>query len=181
VDRAEKVADPAGEQLTSENGHMPDVSLYVAAITAGAALLGGGISIVPVYLRDIRQARQDRRDRRDDTRRQACIDLLSAAEDLRTAVANAADYRGPEMPARLAQIRTFAGAVQVHAANIELLAPRTLADPADALAKAAAKFAAEAAMRIGPELNQMVTAPEAGELSEAIEAFRKQSVLEVAR
>jgi hypothetical protein len=160
---------------------VPEVSLYVAAITAGAALLGGGISLVPVYLRDIRQAGRDRLDRHADTRRQACIDLLGAAEDLRTGVANSADYRGPEMPSRLAQTRAFAAAVQIHAANIELLAPKTLAGTADALAKAAGKFAAEAAENTDLKLNQMVTAPDATELSEAIEAFRKQSVLEAGR
>lgn len=159
---------------------MPDVSLYVAAITAGAALLGGSISLVPVYLRDIRQARQDRRDRHADTRRQACIDLLGAAEELLTTVANAADYHGEEMPARLGQIRTLAAAVQIHTANIELLAPGTFAGPADALAKAAGRFATQAAASTDLKLNQMVTAPDPTELAEAIEAFRAQAVLDAA-
>ena len=110
---------------------MPEVSLYVAAITAGAGLVGAGASLIPVYLRDIRQARQDCRDRHADARRQACLDLLRAAEDLRTTVANAADYHGEEMSARLAQIRTFAAAVRINAANLELLAPGTVSGLAE--------------------------------------------------
>jgi hypothetical protein len=160
---------------------VPDVSLYVAAITAGAAVLGAGVSLIPVYLRDVRQAGQDRRDRHADTRRQACLDLLGAAEDLRVTVANAADYHGAGMPARLAQIRQYAAAVQIHAAKIELLAPGTLATAADVLAKAAGRFAAQAAVSTNLKLNQMVAAPDPTELVEAIEAFRKQAVLDAAR
>ncbi|MDX6396581.1 MAG: hypothetical protein QOJ73_7644 [Streptosporangiaceae bacterium] len=161
--------------------YVPDVSLYVAAITAGAAVVGAGVSFIPVYLRDIRRADQDRRDRHADTRRQGCLDLLGAAEDLRTTVANAADYHGEEMPARLGQIRTYAAAVQIHAANIELLAPATFATPADVLAKAAGKFAVQAAANTDLKLNQMVAAPDPTELGEAIEVFRKQAVLDAAR
>jgi hypothetical protein len=72
--------------------------------------------ICPVYLRDVRQAGQDRRERHAETRRHAGLDLLGAAEDLRTTVANAADYRGGEMSASLADIRNVAAAVQRHAA-----------------------------------------------------------------
>ena len=82
--------DRAETQLTREDGRVPDVSRYVAAITAGAAVLGAGVSFIPVYLRDVRQAGQDRRDRHADTRRQASLDLLGAAEDLRTTVAGQA-------------------------------------------------------------------------------------------
>jgi hypothetical protein len=178
---ARPAPDRAETQLTREDRSVPDVSLYVAAITAGAAVLGAGVSFIPVYLRDVRQAGQDRRERHADTRRQACIDLLGAAEDLRTTVANAADYHGEEMPARLAQVRKYAAAVQIHAANIELLTPATLATPADVLAKAAGKFADQAAVSTDLKLNQMVTAPDPTELGEAIEAFRKQAVLDAAR
>jgi hypothetical protein len=80
---------------------VPDVSLYVAAITAGAAVLGAGVSFIPVYLRDVRHADQDRRERHAETRRQACLDLLGAAEGLRTSETNAVDYHGEEMSARL--------------------------------------------------------------------------------
>ena len=179
--RASWAGDRAQEQSAREDRHVPEVSLYVAAITAGAALVGAGASLIPVYLRDIRQARQDRRDRHADTRRQACLDLLRAAEDLRTTVANAADYHGEEMSARLAQIRTFAAAVRINAANLELLAPGTFSGLADELAKAAAKFAAQAGANTDLKLNEMVAAPDPTELGEAIEVFRKQAVVDAAR
>src|SRR5712692_10538692 len=99
--RARPAPDRAQMQLASEDRRVPDVSLYVAAITAGAAVLGAGVSLIPVYLRDVRQDAQDRRERHAETRRQACLDLLGAAEDLRTSVANAVDYHGEEMSARL--------------------------------------------------------------------------------
>lgn len=85
------------------------------------------------------------------------------------------------MPARLAQIRQYAATVQIHAAKIELLAPGTLATVADLLAKAAGKFAAQAAGSTDLKLNQMVAAPDPTELGQAIEGFRKQAVLDAAR
>ena len=155
---------------------MPDVSVYVALITAGAAVLGAGASQIPVYLRDIRQPSQDRRDRQADARRQACLDLLRASGDLLTDVANAGDYHGDEMANRLAEIRKLAAAVQIHAATIELLAPGKLSGAAAQLAGAAERFAAATAANTDLQLNQMVTAPDPAELSAAMGAFRKHAV-----
>lgn len=160
---------------------MPEVSIYVAVITAAAAIVGAAITQIPGFVRDIRQAERDRRERQADTKRQACIDLLGAAGDLLTDVANAADYHGAEMAARLAEIRKLAAAVQIHAARIELLAPGALGGPAVQLAKMAEKFAAAAAENTNLELNQMVTAPSPTELGAAIEFFRKQAVAEASK
>jgi hypothetical protein len=160
---------------------MPEVSLYVAVITAAAGVIGAAVPQVTVLMRDSRQAERDRRERVADTRRQACIDLLGAAGDLRTAVANAADYHGAEMTARLAEIRTLAAAVQIHAANVELLAPVPLGDPAAELARAAEKFAVQAGENTNLELEQMVSAPDPSELGAATDAFRAQAVADVRR
>jgi hypothetical protein len=150
---------------------MAEVSVYVAVIAAGAAITGAAIPQVPVYVRDIRRAERDRRERIADVNRQACVELLSAAGDLLTAVANAGDYHGEEMAARLAEIRKLGAAVQPHAANIELLAP-ALAEAAAQVAAAAANFTDAAAENTSLRLNEMVTVPDPGELREATAAFR---------
>jgi hypothetical protein len=160
---------------------VPEVSIYVAAITAAAGVLGAAIPQVPVLIRDVRQAAQDRRERHADTRRQACLDLLSAAGDLQTDVANAGQYHGEEMRDKLAEIRKSAAAVKLHAASIELLAPQTLAATADRLAKEAAKFAALAVANTDLTLNQMIEVPDPGELDNATEAFREQAVAEASK
>jgi hypothetical protein len=160
---------------------VPEVSVYVAVVTAGAAVVGAAISQIPGLVRDIRQADQARRERNACTKRQACIDLLGAARDLLTQVANAADYHGEEMADRLAEIRKVAAAVHTHAANVELLAPDALAEPAVRLAGVADRFAADAAANTDLQLHQMVTAPDPTELGEAIEAFRKQAVADAGK
>jgi hypothetical protein len=92
---------------------MPDVSIYVAIITAAAGVLGATIPQVAMYRRDTRQAEWDRRDRRAETKRQACLDLLRAAGQLRTRVADAAQYHGDEMRGKLAAVRKSAAAVEL--------------------------------------------------------------------
>jgi hypothetical protein len=160
---------------------VPEVSLYVAVITAGAAIIGAAISQIPILVRDVRQAGQDRRERHADTRRQACLDLLGAADELQTEVANAGQYHGEKMADKLADIRKCAAAVRLHAATIELLAPRTLATAADRLAKEAAKFAGLAVENTDLKLNQMVGVPGPGDLDQATEAFRELAVAEASK
>jgi hypothetical protein len=159
---------------------MPEVSVYVAVVTAAAAVAAAAVSQIPIYVRDVRQAGQDRRELHAETRRQACLDLLSAAEDLRTSVANAVDYHGEEMSARLAEVRNVAATVQVHAARIELLVPGTLAAAAERLASVAGAFTAAAVTSTDLVLGNMRKI-DPTELGEAIESFRKQAVLEAAR
>jgi hypothetical protein len=157
---------------------VPEVSVYVAVITAGAAVIGGAVSQVPVLVRDVRQAGQARRERHADTRRQACLNLLGAAGELQAKVANAGEYHGKDMRDRLAEIRDCAAAVKLHAATIELLAPQPFAALADNLAREAAKFAQQAVANTDLKLNQMVEIPNPGELERAAEAFRERAVAE---
>jgi len=73
---------------------MPDVSLYVAVITGGAAVLGAAVSPVSTAYQNSRQAVRDRAERRETAVRQACTGLLGSARDLRVQVANTAAYHG---------------------------------------------------------------------------------------
>jgi hypothetical protein len=122
--------------------YMTDVSIFVPVITAAAAILGAAISPVTTVFQSSRQARQERQ---ETAGRQACIELLRAAVDLRALVANNHDYHGDEMAARLAQVRQYAADARVHAFNIALLAPKRLADSAADLAAATGRVAVAAA------------------------------------
>src|SRR5713226_7571226 len=84
-----------------QNAVMPDVSIYVAVIAAGAGVLGASIPQVAMFARDARRDERDRRERRAETRRQACLDLLRAGGELRTRLANAAQNHGTEFKAGL--------------------------------------------------------------------------------
>src|SRR5216683_549360 len=132
-------------RLTGQNATMPDVPLYVAAITAAAGVAGAAIPAIAVIIRDVRQAERDRRERRAEAKRQACLDLLRTAGELRTRVANTLQDPGDQIGARLAEIRESEGAVHLHAAGVALLAPGKLAGPAEDLAMAASRLAAAAA------------------------------------
>jgi hypothetical protein len=159
---------------------VPDVSIFVALITAGAGAIGAAIPQVATVVRDVRKAERDRRDQRAQTRRQACLDLMGAASDLRTQVANAALYHGDEMGARLTEISTRADAVQLHALNVGLLAPDTLAAAADRLTIAARDLAAAAARNTDMSLKQMVVSPDSAEFDQSVEAFRLEARAEAA-
>jgi hypothetical protein len=158
-----------------------EVSLYVAVITAGAAIIGAAIPQVPILIRDVRQAGQDRQERHSDARRQACLNLLGAAGELQAKVATAGQYHGEDMRDRLAEIRDCAAAIKLHAATIELLAPRPFAALADSLAKEGVKFAEQAVENTDLGLNQMVEIPDPGQLERAADAFREQAVAEATK
>ena len=69
-----------------QNVPVTDVSIYVALITGGAGALGAATPQLATVLRDSRQAGRDRRERGVNARRQAYVELLGAAADLRTRV-----------------------------------------------------------------------------------------------
>jgi hypothetical protein len=93
---------------------MPDVSLYVAVVTAAAGVGGAAIPASAVLIRDVRQAERDRRERNAEAKRQACLGLLSAAGELRTRLDNTAAYQGTEMGARLAVVRECDATVRLN-------------------------------------------------------------------
>ena len=159
---------------------MPDVPLYVAAITAAAGVAGAAIPAIAVIIRDVRQAERDRRERRAEAKRQACLDLLRAAGELRTRVANAAEYHGPEMGSLLAGIRECEAAVRLHAVSVALLAPEKLTEPAAQLADAAGRLVAVTERNTNIDRGVMVPRPEFTGLDEKLTAFRRTVVANAA-
>ena len=159
---------------------MSDVSIYVAVISAGAAIAGAAVPQIASVVKEGRQADRDRRERQTDALRQACLAIWGAAGELRTLVANAARYQGDEMEDRLAKIRSSAEAVQLQAVNAALLAPHTLAGPAQQLAEAAAYLADEAAAHTDVRVKAMSSPPAFTGFDQYAEEFRKQAVAKVA-
>jgi len=137
---------------------MPDVSIYVAVITAAAGLVGATIPQFTILARDARQAERDRRERRADARRQACLDLLGAAGDFRTSVMSTALYHGPEIAQRLADVEAGSAAVNLKAVSVALLAP-DLSGPAQQLAQAARDLALVTRRNTDVDGNQQMTSP----------------------
>jgi hypothetical protein len=158
---------------------MSDVSLNVAVVTAAAAVGGAAIPAITVLLRDVRQAERDRRERCAEAKRQACLDLLRAAGELRTRVANTLQDPGDQIGARLAEIRESEGAVHLHAAGVALLAPAKLAEPAEALAMAASQVAVTAA-RDTDRRGITIRPPDFTGLDESVAAFRRMAVADAA-
>jgi hypothetical protein len=159
---------------------MPDVPLSVALITAAAGIGGAAIPAVTVLIRDVRQAERDRRDRSAEAMRQACLDLLQAAGELRTRVANAVGIHGKEMAGRLAGIRESAAAVRLNAVSVALLAPEKLAQPAEELAAVASQLAAFVADNTDKRAGEVLVPPDFAALDEKVAAFRKIAVAAVA-
>jgi len=89
---------------------MTDVPIYVAVITAVAGLLGALIPQASLVMREVRQAEKDRRERFATATRDACVDLLRAAGELRTLVENIRSYRGDAggMRARVEEVQNHA-------------------------------------------------------------------------
>jgi hypothetical protein len=163
-------------RLTGQNAFMPDVSIYVALIAAGAGVVGATIPQIAILVRDGRQAERDRRDRGAETRRQACLDLLRAAGELRTRVANAAEYHGTEMGARLAEIRESEAAVRLNAVSVALLVPRKLTEPAEELAEIARRLVAVTERDTDLDLGVRAGQPNFAELDRGVAAFRRAAV-----
>jgi hypothetical protein len=157
---------------------MPDVSLYVAVITAAAGVGGAAIPAIAVLVRDVRQAERDRNERRAEAKRQACLDLLRAAGELRTRLANTAAYQGTEMGARLAGVRECDATVQLHAVSVALLAAGRLAKPAEGLATAADLLTATATAEenIDKRAGELLNMPDFTGLDESIKAFRQTAI-----
>jgi hypothetical protein len=155
---------------------MSDVSLYVAAITAAAAVGGAAVPAIVTITRDVRQAGLERRDRQDELKRQACLDLLRSASELRARVANTADYHGDEIGARMAQIRESEAVIHLNAAGVALLTPGNLAEPAARVARAASRLVESAAAAVDMTLMQMVSRPDFADLDSSVTAFQRSAI-----
>jgi hypothetical protein len=156
---------------------MADVNVYVAAISAGAAILGASISPFSTAFLNSRQARRDRAERHDTALQEACVALLSAVGDLRDQVADNHAYPGgDEMVGRLAKVRQYVTAAKVDAVRVALLAPRALAQPADHLAKAAARLAVAAEKSTDQTVRASNQPPDFEELEGLTAVFRDSAV-----
>lgn len=160
---------------------MTDVSIYVAAITAGAGIVGGAIPLVLTVIRDARTAERDRRERRGEVKRQALLDILGAAGELQTSLETAARYHGSEMGAMLATARSLAATVQRHAVNVALLEPQLLAGPAQQLADAAGRLVAAVTANTDLRAGELLRPPDFTELNERAASFRQIAVADAER
>jgi hypothetical protein len=154
---------------------MTDVSVYVAVISASAAILGASISPVSTAFQNSRQASRDRLERHETAARAACMGLMQAAVDLRTEVENNHEYHGDEMGARLAQVRRYAADARTHAFAIALLLPGVLGVPARNLAAAAGRLAVKVTNDVDLAMGVSVRAPDFNELDECIAVFAERA------
>jgi hypothetical protein len=151
---------------------MADVSIFVAVISASAALLGAAVSPVSTAFQNSRLAKRELADRRDTALRKACVELLLAVGDLRDQVADNYEYPGgDEMGIRLAHMRHHLTAAKVDAVKVGLLEPRILGEPAKRLARAADRLATMAAESTDKRIRAANRAPDFGELDDCFAAF----------
>jgi hypothetical protein len=140
--------------LCGQNVSVTDVSIYVALITGAAGAIGATVPQLATVFGENRREKRAREERGASARQQSYVELLGAAADLRTRVANTAMYHGSEMPVRLADIRSSAADVQVKAAKVAFLAAG-LSVPAHGLGSAASELAANAVSRTDMTTNVM--------------------------
>lgn len=156
---------------------MADVSVAVAAISAGAALLGATISQISAAYQDRQRVKREQGEQYDNDLRRACVDLLRAIGDLRDQVADNYFYPGgAEMGDRLAQMRHCLTTAKVHAVNVTLLAPRALTQPVRELTEAADQLTAMAVQATDRALGAANQAPDFTDLDARTAAFSEQAV-----
>jgi hypothetical protein len=157
---------------------MSDVPTYVAIITAGAGIIGATVPQVFVLIRDVGQAERDRRERSATATRDACVALLRASGEVRTLTESIGSYRGEAngMRERVEEIRCRAGETRVHAAEVSMLAPARLAEPADQVASAASDLADDVLRKTNLDQGVSIGDPDVSRLVESIAAFRQAAV-----
>ena len=152
---------------------MTYVPAYVTVVTAAAALVGALASPLVIAFREGRQAKRERLDRSATERRRACLDLLDAAQRLRTQVAGNVDYHGEETRARLEAARELAALVQLNAVAVALLLPDKVSVAGQDLAAAAAELMAAVEDNTSLEQQAMIRPPDFGPIKTKIEELRK--------
>ena len=156
--------------------YMTDVPLYTAVIAGCAAVVGAAIPTIGVVVQGALGARRDRQERYEADKGQACVELVQAAENLRTQVADNHDYHGDEMGERLAQVRAFAALARVQAVRISLMAPQRLSEAAQALAAAASRLAEAAEASTNLQQGASTARPGFRDLEDCIAAFKAEAV-----
>jgi hypothetical protein len=134
---------------------MPDFSVAATVISTTGALLGALGVVALTHWANIRreeaqakreeaQANRQRSDQRTQARRQAYVDLLGAAAQLKIEIKIAEQRHWKDMNVRLATIQQHAASAGLHASRVALISPET-AEAARALASAAGQLAAATA------------------------------------
>jgi hypothetical protein len=157
---------------------MTDVPIYVAVITAAAGLIGALIPQAALVIREVRQADKDRRERFATATREACVDLLRTAGELRTLVENIRSYRGDAsgMRARVAEVQSRAEATRLHAASVSLLVPARLATPANTVAAVARALAEDVVQNTNLDRGVSIGFADTQALDTSITEFRDEAV-----
>ena len=119
---------------------------------------------------------RDRTERREAAVRQACVDLLRSARDLRVQVANTAAYHGAEMGLRLERIRQLDADSALHADEVALLVPASIADSAAILAAAVSRLATSTQANVKSDLAASIREPDFVELDSCITDFSARVV-----
>lgn len=162
--------------IQDDNADMPLVSIYVAAIAAGAAVLGAAVAPVSAAYERARGALRNQAARQEAAVRQACMNLLRATRDLRVQVANTAAYHGSEMGARLERVRQLEVDSAQHADEVALLVPLDIAESATKLASAVTALATALQANVKPQFAASIREPDFTELDICMEDFRKRVI-----
>lgn len=158
---------------------MTNVPIYVALITGAAGAIGAAIPQFFTFLGDNHQASQDRKERGVNAKRQAYVELLGAAADLRTRVANTEMYQPGAIPDRPTEIRSCAADVEVRASKVAFVAAE-VADSAQAVGSAATKLAAEAISETERADNR-TPSPDFTAFDEAVDKFKAAALSETGK
>jgi hypothetical protein len=150
---------------------MADVPIYVAVISALAAILGASVTPLTSAAISAREARVKRREDHASQVRAESVSLLRAAWDLRTMTQNNHEYHGAKMAKRLAKVRERAADAAVRSATIALLSPGPLASAAAELSGAAQRLAASAAATTNLDMGVSTDAPNLAGLDLRIAEF----------
>jgi hypothetical protein len=161
---------------------MADISVITTAISTAGTLIGalGGVALTygAGARREERRSSRERKDRRAQERREAYLDLLGAAAQLRVQIEIASQRFWNDMDARLVAIQGQATSAGLHASRAALFRPGAVADAAEALASAAGRLVAamvkNAEMRYQDERflgGEVGAAPDFRLLDECVQRF----------
>jgi hypothetical protein len=153
---------------------MPDVSIFVAIIAGGGAVLGAAVSPLSLAYQNSRQSEQNRRERRETETRQACTGLLKAARDLRVQVANNHAYQGNDISSRLERVRQLAADAASFTDSVLLLVPTDVSDSARRLTVTVSRLAETAEANIDSDVRMSIRSPDFSAVDECIVDFSKR-------
>ena len=155
------------------NGIMVSLSVYTAVIAGAAGVGGAAIPAITSLIHDMVKTKRDRGERKDSNRDQACLDLLRSAKKLRSRVADAAQYHGPEMRARLEEIRSCESEVMLYSAKVELLTTEKIRALAASLADVARQLTTLVEQNTNMQVGEIDPKPDLNALEESINGFRE--------